>query len=276
MKIIKASKLDDIRKARDEWDANYKASKARHDQQEQKYEEARWEIEKRITDYIKNELSKFDVLEFEVSASPRYKHVSARISCGEANKFEDYVALAWDYRIDYKYGSDEPTIETGSWSGLSATKPEQITWLEQSIEAIKYLNSVDWDKLLTPEDMPHYSDYVTEEVPTNRPNFEAEEFNLQLADLVGSNKLVRGAASPNGYISEGVDGWYKIERETPKYYKVGFAPANWYTDNPTDDQDRVMVNRFIDYLNTTYKLRKDRAKNYIKSPIETMEMPEKL
>lgn len=190
--------------------------------------------------------------------------------------FDDNVALAWDYTVEYKFGDSDFTKETGSWSGLKATTDAQIKWLEQSIEAIKYLNSLDWKTLLNPEDLPTYDEYVTEPEPSrnSRPNFEAQEFNAKLDSFVGKDILIKGTSSPNGFVQEGIDGWYKIYRETPKFYKVGFVSDSWI-----NDPDSVMSDHIEEikaYLNSQYNLRKDRAKEFIASPIETMAIPDDL
>lgn len=277
MRIVKASKLDDIRKARDEWDADYNNKQAKYDEQRSKYEEAISAVQNRLKEEIEKGLSKYDALVFDVYVNRHYdKHLEAVIKCGESKMFDDNVALAWDYRVEYRFGGSQFTKETGSWSGLKATTDAQIKWLEQSIEAIKYLNSLDWETLLNPEDIPDYDDYVTEEKPSrrSRPDFESQEFNAQLESFVGKDILVKGTASPNGYIQEGVDGWYKIYRETPKFYKVGFVPDSWIHDPDSIMHDNI--EQIKSYLNSQYNLRKDRTKEFISSPIETLELPDDL
>lgn len=277
MKIVKASKLDDIRKARDEWESDYKSKKADYDEQFAHYKEALVAVQNRLQDKLVSDLSKFDTLSFDVAVhSYDDKHLEAAIKCGENKMFDDNVALAWDYTVEYKFGDSKFTKETGSWSGLKATTDAQIKWLEQSIEAIKYLNSLDWETLLNPEDLPKYDDYVTEPEPDrdSRPNFEAQEFSAQLDKYVGKDVLIKGTSSPNGFVNEGIDGWYKIYRETPKFYKVGFVSDSWIHDPDSvmgDNTERIKA-----YLNSQYNLRKDRAKEFIASPIETITLPDDL
>lgn len=277
MRVVKASKLDDIRKARDEWDAKYNEHKKRFNDQTNAYNLAEKAVEQRLNDLLSSNLAKFDALDFDIDTrSFGSKHLRALIKCGDSRKFDDDVALSWSYEVEYKWGDEQLTKETGSWSGLKATTDKQITWLEQSIEAIKYLNSLDWESLLNPEDIPNYEDYVTEDTPDirSRPNFEAQEFNVQIDNLVGKDILVKGIAGPNGYIQEGVDGWYKIYRETPKFYKVAFVPDSWLNDPDSIVHDNT--ERIKGYLNSVYNLRKDRTAEFISSPIETMEVPEDL
>lgn len=278
MKIVKASKIDDIRKARDEWEADYNSKQAKYEEQRSNYKEASEAVQNRLKEKIEKDLSKYDALLFDIYVNHHYdNHLEAVIKCGENKMFDDNVALAWNYRVEYKFGGSSFTKETGSWSGLKATTDAQITWLEQSIEAIKYLNSLDWETLLNPADIPNYDDYVTDRAPSrkSRPDFESQEFNAQLEDVVGKDILVKGTASPNGYIQEGLDGWYKIYRETPKFYKVGFVPDSWINDINSID-NIYWINRIKSYLNSQYNLRKDRAKEFISSPIETLELPDDL
>lgn len=281
MKIVKASKIDDIRKARDEWEADYNSKQAKYEEQRSNYKEASAAVQNRLKEKIEKDLSKYDALLFDIYVNHYDKHLEAAIKCGESKMFDDNVALAWDYRVEYKFGGSTFTKETGSWSGLKATTDAQIKWLEQSIEAIKYLNSLDWETLLNPEDIPDYDDYVTEQRPSrrSRPDFESQEFNVQLESFVGKDILVKGTASPNGYIREGVDGWYKIYRETPKFYKVGFVPDSWINDTNSiiwQGYTSEAIYRIKSYLNLQYNLRKDRAKEFISSPIETLEVPDDL
>ena len=273
MKIVKASKIDDIRKARDEWEADYNSKQAKYEEQRSNYKAASEAVKNRLKEKIEKDLSKYDALLFDIYVNHHYdNHLEVVIECGENKMFDDNVALAWSYRVEYKFGGSTFTKETGSWSGLKATTDVQIKWLEQSL---------DWETLLNPEDIPDYDDYITDPAPSrrSRPDFESQEFNAQLEDLVGKDILVKGTASPNGYIQEGVDGWYKIYRETPKFYKVGFVPDGWINDTNSiiwQGYTSEAIYRIKSYLNSQYNLRKNRVKEFISSPIETMELPDDL
>ena len=238
MKIY-AGKVDELKKARDEWEADYDAKEAAYKQQDDVYDEAQYAVIGPIEDKLKSDLSKFNLLDFEVSVRTGYdfrrpdkkgraEHLTIRIECNERRKFEDSSALSWSFRVELEGG--EIVKQTNSWSGLKATTPEQLSSLKQTVEALEYLQSVNWEEIVL-ADLPKRSDYITVEQPSRygRPDFELQIAEAEIEDFIGQPILVKGKGIEKLDMYHRNDYWYVIHRETPKKYIISYI-TNWELD----------------------------------------------
>lgn len=227
---ITCNRRDDIIKRRDEYEADYAAKRERHEAQREAFYRAERDVTSLIEEEVGAQLNRFSALNFRIRASRgswESGGMSIRIQCNENEMFNDDVALAWSLNVELDKDG-KVTKESSSWSGLKATTPAQLESLSQTLEALKYLNSVQWDVVLNKE-MPNYDDYFTEPSPSrrNRPNFEQELVEADLEDAVGTNKLVRGkATNATGYSGEG---YYLLLKETPAQYVGIFVPTYYVT-----------------------------------------------
>lgn len=196
---ITSSRYDDLNRAREEYDAETEKLSDVIDEQERQYHkkqrEERDDVEKRVADLIGP-----TSLTLDIQADPygRYGSDSWRISvrANQNTKFDDNVALAWEW--DITTDKDGNIVkDSGSWSGLKATTPEQIADLEESVRVIKLLNNADWDGILNAP-RAKYSDFVDHEVSSqmydrkkNRPAFEKDMLDARLEDLVGKNVAIK-------------------------------------------------------------------------------------
>jgi len=230
---ITANRKEEILKRK----AEYEAARETYD----KDMNARWsqyqDAVGAITDPVKTELEynlgKFSALQFQVRVEEgRFgaPGIQVRISCDENRKFEDHVALAWSYNaslIKNNDGQYVPMRETSSWSGLSATTPEQMESLQQTVKALDYLNSIDWAEMLN-KPMPDAKSFY-KDLPTRpeREDFEAELNEDELEDLIGQPKLIR--VQP--FESSGYRGsiYVQIVGQTPAQYIVKVVPASYAT-----------------------------------------------
>lgn len=234
-------------------------------------EEAKTRTERRYTEYlmdrdaafdpIKNELeSKLSIwtnLHFQISVYPKWgRDIGVQVKCNENEKFNDDVALAWSYEVSLTRDGDV-VKESSSWSGLKATTREQIDSLQSSVEALKYLNNVDWENLLVVT-LPDYEDYRQESVL----NEIDKEFKRQLSDafiseLIGSNTWVQIIPfESSGYWERAVL-YANIVRETPSQYVVKLLSQMDIDNGRTDSTytQRVKKSNFIPV--------KDKEGNYI-------------
>ena len=272
MRVIKASRADDLRKQRDEWDANFKKHNDIARSQEKEFRKAQADMERAIAEELKSDLDKFYLLDFDVRVSAnarhirdrKFKNVEVRIDCNQNRVKDESASLSWHYTAKPDKNGNSAK-ETGSWSGLSATTEQQLKSLDQSVAAIHLLSTIDWGKFLD-RDVPYYDDYVTEEVPSksDRPDFETQIAEEELADYVGKRVLVKGKAGQNDkfYLS-GVSVWYHIEKVTPKFYSV--EPV---TDHDFDRFVYRQDNNIAPYLE---RIRKDDFTSLIDHPIVTKE-----
>lgn len=237
---ITCNRRDDIIKRRDEYEADYKAREERYEAQKHAFYTAERNVTSLVEEEVGAQLRHYPALQFDIRASRGFFHsggMSIRIQCNEDNKFDDNVALSWSYDVELNEAG-EVTKKSSSWSGLKATTPEQMESLVQTVEALKYLNSVDWATVLNKE-LPKYDDYFKGPSLSrrDRPDFEQELVEADLEDAVGTDKLVRGkATNATGYRGEG---YYLLLKETPTQYVTIFIPdyylSNMLTSNTLDN-----------------------------------------
>lgn len=266
-KVIKADRRDDIIRQRDEYESNYNRLKAQRESESRSYQSALAEVSDPIKKEIESALSRFDKLSVRVTVDPwgvwrSKKPINVRIEVNEDRKFEDDSALSWDFRV--QLDNDGNVLkETGSWSGLKATTPDQIESLRQTLGALEYLNNIDWRPLLD-KALPEMEDYYKTSVPDrrDRPNFEQMLAEVDLEELVGSGKAVKVKNwESSGWRGEYV--WVQLIRETPSGY-IGRVRADW------DKNDiRTWLRRAIDENLATQRIRKSTVKPV--TPLEVLD-----
>lgn len=194
-KVMAASRKEDLLNQRKQYDDEMNQYKARVDEAEAEYDETLWNQQKNLEKQISDMIGSTS-LELNIQADPyrsfRAKGWAIRVEANERTKFENNVALSWHWSIELN-SEGEIVKDSGSWSGLKATTPEQIADLEESVRILKLLNSTDWDVILH-SPLAKYSDFVTEELTQpyserkkNRPNFEADIQKAELEEAVGAN-----------------------------------------------------------------------------------------
>ena len=236
---ITANRLSDIRRQRDEWESDYKERESRYEEQSNSYREARDEVLDAVGERIEQGLSRFTLSEFHVRADQTFSdRIEVRVSCNEGSLFDKEKALSWSYNVVLDNDGNVKK-ETSSWSGLQATTPQQLDSLRETLEALEYLNSIDWMDYLNVT-LPDYREYVTDRMPSrrDRPNFEAMEKEAVVEELVGTNTGIHGKALENtGFRGKG---YYVIVGETPRRYKVKFIPDYYLGDD-------AAVSRMLSY-----------------------------
>lgn len=269
---ITASKRDDILKRKAEYEADYAARESRYNAQKDAYYAAEDSITDSIEAEVMSQLKQFDLLEFQVSAGRNYRNcgVRIRILCNENTKFKDTVALAWSYNVSL---NEEGQVlkESSSWSGLKATTVEQMESLVQTVEALKYLNSVDWAVVLN-KDLSKLKDYITEDNPAydrNKPNFDRELLEADVEDLIGEPVLVKGLASPASGYRSGVPVYYMIHKATPKQYEVSSVWVDSIDDIIQQSGKSAGIQIVKD--SSMYRISKDKLFDLLKTPIETIQ-----
>ena len=266
---ITCNSRDDILKRREQYEADYAAWQERYNAQSDAFSAAERDVTSLIEQEVGAQLSHYSALQFDIRVQRgRYGSggLSIYILCNENNKFDDNVALSWRYEVELNK-KGELTKESSSWSGLKATTPEQMESLVQTVEALKYLNSVDWATVLDKK-MPEYDEYITERMPSrrDRPNFEKELFEADLEEAVGQPVIVKGKAGPSSGFREGVQLYYMIHKETPAQYVVS---ESW-----SDKVDQIIAEAGKDAAIAhvkdayQYRIKKDNFQKLVSNPIE--------
>ena len=268
---ITCNRRDDILKQKSEYEAKRAERQARYDEQSKRFYQAENDITSMVEDEIKHQLSRFKALNFYVSVDRgrwRTPGLRVRVECNEDEKFNDNVALAWNYNANLNEDG-EVEKETSSWSGLKATTADQLESLTETLEALKYLNSVDWATVLNKE-MPKYKDYITEEDPrfdSDKPDFDRMLMEADIEECIGKDVLLKGYASINqrGY---GLGtAYYMILKETPSQYQVVKIPG--YAVNNEEYNLKDVVEQSKNY---SERMRKDKLIQLLNNPIETLEV----
>ena len=199
MKItrITASKRDEVLQRKAQYDADLKAYNRRQAESRKNMRAAEDDIIEPLKQYFDMEFADLDALTFEYRIESDWlghgeaEGIRVHIQCNEHNKFAKDVALAWSYDVRLNSKTGEVVKESSSWSGLSATTPEQMRSLEQTVEALKILNSMDWKAIMSVR-MPKYSDfYDFSDKGPERMNFRQELSDATITDAIGTNTWVK-------------------------------------------------------------------------------------
>lgn len=230
---ITAGRREDIIRERDSWDAEKARQDARYSEQSKNFRNAMYAVLEPVKDEVTTYLKEYSLLKFDVTAEYDYHNDKVRIGvkCNEYSKREN-DALSWnfDVRLD-KEGN--VLKESGSWSGLKACTQEQLDSLQQSVDALVTLNSLDWGTILD-KAMPDANDYFKREPEErnlgSRPNFREQLIEASLEECVGQDILVLGSAGENSGYRTDAKVYYLITGQSPKQYQVKEQLASWVDD----------------------------------------------
>lgn len=262
---ITCSKRDEILKQKEEWEAERDAALAKRREENQAFDNALRAVTNSIKEDLEHMLSHYRALKFNVIVNKMFDDMLAvTVQCNERNKFDEDVALSWNYRaVMSKDGQIQK--ETGSWSGLKATTEAQMQSLTETLEALKYLNSIDWAILLN-KDLPNYKDYDktdTSKYYRDVPNFNHMLLEADIEELIGKDILISGASDINGRGRF----YYMILRQTPSQYEIASIPDYVVHDQRVDLKEAVEERKKF-----SHKIKKSKLFDLIDQPIETLEV----
>lgn len=196
---ITASKLDDLRKQRDEYDAETKRLGDIREEKSKQYRKAIFDAAARLEREISTKIGTTP-LQLSIRVSDEWDEGwSVSVEANQANKFSDKVALAWNWSVKFNRNG-EIVKDSSSWSGLQAVTADQLADLEESVRVLKILNSIDWYMFLreAKQSKPKYSDFNDEagakeyfDRSKNRPNFDEQIQSEQIEALIGSNSALK-------------------------------------------------------------------------------------
>lgn len=208
---------DEIRADKQAWLDRKARNKDKYDTASQSYRQARTDVEAPIEEYVKRMLSKYDLLQFDVSVDTGWDTmVDLYVRCNENNKFYTDSALSWNYRVKFVLRTGEVKKESGSWAGLQATTKAQLDSLKQTVSALEELNSIDYSQLLNIA-IPDSDDYFNYEKEDETPeyDYDTELASQQIRELIGKGKAIKVGIQGKG------DQWLMVPlSETPKKFKA--------------------------------------------------------
>lgn len=251
---IKEDKRADVLARKAAWQKDYDTKKAIYDKQESDYNEACYEIEQGTISTIKSFLGNVPE-NLSIDVTKRFRGYQVSIEYDNAGIFRDTTALHWHFRITLnKEGTVEK--ETGSWSGLQATTPEQLNDLRESVRILGVLNEMPWEVILTTANAnyPKFDDYYTEPNPDrDAPDWTKELALATVEDSIGQNVLIKGrAAKDRG------ERYYKIIRQTPKRYEIVTIPPYAVDEVLKGNTDKSIADVVNNYSRFTDGISKDK------------------
>ena len=201
MKITKinAASYADIRRQRDEYDAETQRLEGLQEVNTDKYRLAQKAIKQNIADAVLNLIGPTPMdLHVDVSTNWMRDDIYGWTVSIKNSNFDtsNQRALCWDIQI--RLDNDGNVVkESNSWSGLKAVTPEQIEDLEESLRIIKLIANTDWHEILnTPA--ANFEDYQDAELNQSlrdrkeaRPHFEKDMFDAQLQELLNGNEAIQ-------------------------------------------------------------------------------------
>lgn len=198
-RTVTAATLDDIRKQRDEYDAETSRLENANEEQHEKYRLAIRDKSKEIEKAISEKIGPTS-LELHIRVEDDWQDAwEVRIQANENSKFEEGRALAWHW--DVKFDKDGTVVkDSGSWSGLRAITSDQLADLEESIRVLKVLNNIDWYMFLKERfgAKPKYDEFIDKANQTalfdrrkNRPQFNEQLQSAQIQQLIGTDTAFR-------------------------------------------------------------------------------------
>lgn len=258
---ITCSRRDELLKERSEYKAARKAAEDASARQWQNYESAVAAIYTPIVEDIKAHLSQYTALTFDVEGDIGVgTSIRITVSCNEHNKFDENVALSWRWGVQVDRGSGEVQRSSSSWSGLKATTKEQMDSLRQSVDALDYLNNIDWEAMLNIT-YPKYQDFKDPDAPKmpEYRDFDKEIESATIEELIGQNKAIV-------FYNPGTDSivWRtkylagKILRDSGSQYTVEYTyvPSSWRDD--FDGATSEIIDHFENGRTYTGRIRKDK------------------
>lgn len=274
-RVVYATRADEIRQQRDEYDAATAELEGKYEEQSaawmDAYDAEKHALEKEVIEAIGPSSIEDIEVRAEGSYYDRYEqsHWEVYIKVNDRKKFDDKTALSWHY--DIKIDKDgNIKKETGSWSGLQATTPEQLADLKESVRLIEKIGQIDWPSLLNRVAIK-YDEYVDTDNyrelnsrKKDRPKFEDDIIAAELSELIGKPVWIHLSGSPSSnYGYAGRKYWAKITRETPANYEITIMPEYYSEHIGKDDANSF----YFGPLNV-------RKVNFLKNifrPIETIE-----
>lgn len=238
MKIM-CDRLSDLIEKRNELINRYDQQLETNTIQDRKYQDAKEAVLAPIQQYLDHELSKFDLIKFNTYI--HYSEANNTAECIITNKVGGYtnkIALIWTINIVVDIQTGEVKKESNSWHGLQACTSDQIEYLQQCVDAIKFINNLDWFELFNRQ-YPNYSDYFGQLEDIDIHQYDNEIFKEELKRFQESRTLLRGKENVKG-----------------KYYDF---PA-YFVDHVTDNS--VTLREILDPTHSAFKYTPDKAYSY--------------
>lgn len=262
---ITCSRRDDLLREQAEYDAAMKAYDDSVKKQWDDYHQGVEDVYNPIVNEIKSNLDAFTSLVFNVKADLAWgDDLRISIDCNNHRVFDENSALSWSYEAVVNKKSGEVVRKTSSWSGMSAVTPAQMKSLHETVDALDYLNSIDWNQLLELT-FPQYEDYADPNAPA-RPDsrdFRSELRDATLEDLVGTNQAIAIQNPGTESIVYGSPVLFaKILKISGSQYTIQYAPGTRGWGRSAEPDAEYAKQNFANGTSYTGRIRKDKLIPY--------------
>lgn len=275
-RVVYATRADELRSQMAEYDATTSEFQRKYNEQSEAWRNARRVEKKALEQEVRDAIGTSSISDITVRAETSlYDAANADrslwdvyIRVNDNSKWDDATALAWNYDIRMnKEGEVEK--ETGSWSGLRATTPEQLDDLRESVRLMEKIGSIDWSSLLQRAGI-NFDDYVDSENASqlrarekSRPDFEQDILKAEVEDYIGQPIWVQLNGSPSStWGSPDREYYAKIKKETPARYEIDMLPAAYADMIGKEDSNR--------YYMESLAVSKQNFLKHIAQPIDTI------
>lgn len=198
-RIINASHLDEIRQRKAEYQKEYDAWSARHEESRRNLRKAEHDALQPTKDAVIEALSRFieplklDInVDFNWLARADYdnENYPIKIDIRSNQNHDEKLALSWDYEVTLD-NNGEVEAETNSWSGMSATTKDQISSLKLTAECLDVLANMNWKSLLRASKPRIFDYYDKDDKEPSNPVTAEDEKQAVFDDIEGTNYAVR-------------------------------------------------------------------------------------
>lgn len=271
-KVVYATRVEDLKKEMSDYDSTTTALQQKYNKQSDEYSN-RIKTEKALIEReVRQAIGETTLNDLTIRVDQDIFNRNERkgtdwtvaIRVNEVTKWDDNVALAWNYDVKL---DDQGNVnkETGSWSGLKATTPDQIDDLKESVRLMEIIGNIDWKSILHRAaikwenyiDTDNYA--ALRDRQRVRPDFEKQIAEAEVAEYVGTDTWIKLSGSPSSnYGYQNKPYWAMITKETPRRYVVDLVPDQ-YIDTTSKSY----------YQMHDVAINKENFLNKVISPVET-------
>ena len=155
---ITCTKLEDLLKNEQALKDSANSNKDHQNKSDLQYEADIQNLTDSAKSYIESELSKFNLIQFEVEIMYRHADSTVHVEIIAVENNKSRKKLRWSLEVDVKLPEGDVCKKAGAWRGLIDCTPDKVAVIKQSAEAIELLNTIDWYSLLNIQ-YPDYMDY---------------------------------------------------------------------------------------------------------------------
>lgn len=278
MKIsVTASKIDDIIRERDAYNAEAKKQNDTHNYQERKLREATKRNNDEVENAIRSQVPGLEDVDIRVEKTWWDDGIKVEF-VSEDRRDNKSLRWRWSVSLDKK---GDIRKESSSWSGLEAVTPEQVADLQKTVNTITNLVNLDWVPILQAgiEGQPDYYDYVSVREMRSRDNeFSKALRTASVEELIGKEVWIKSKAQYSESEWFARDTWYLIHSQSDKFYTVS-QTNNYYVESyqkkiadGEEGAQEDLTHRLESDMQYKSRVKKENFLIHLYEPIQTMDM----